>query len=330
MNTVSVIIPVKNSDRTIARTVDSLLAQTYTGPVEILLVGDVGDRTWNPIRKHIDAGRIRIIETQIETGGRDSNHKRNLGLEAATGDVLALTDSDMVLPADWIETGVRLLAEWPCVAGPMASVSTGFWGSYVDGNPFAAKTPRMQSDYVTNVDTFGRKGCKPPITANVFFTRDVFAGVGGLDPEFVYSYEDYEWFQRIVDAGFEILCTARLSADHYHRQGWRDLVREYNRSGRGCAQFVTKHRDAWFSRKRRRDLATVCAMLATAIVMLAAMAFAVPGAALIVAAGATGFVALSGASAVLARRASALLFPAVTLILGLSFSAGMLSGLRRA
>ncbi|WP_028061982.1 glycosyltransferase [Solirubrobacter soli] len=334
MQTVSVVIPVKNSQRTIGRTVDSLLAQTYAGPIEVVLVGDVGDRSWDAVRAHIDEGRIRIIETQIETGGRDSNHKRNLGLDAATGDVLCLTDSDMVLPSDWVATGVELLGSWPCVAGPMASVAEDFWGTYVDGNPFAPKTPRMADDYVANAATLGRKGCKPPITANVFFTREVFERVGGLDPEFVFSYEDYEWFQRIVDAGFEILCTQRLIADHYHRQGWRQLVREYNRSGRGCAQFVNKHKHAFFSRKRRRDLATVCAVLVLGVALLASMAFAVPGATVLAAAGIAtglaGFLALSGFSVLRAGRISAVMFPAVTLILGLSFSAGMLSGLSRA
>jgi GT2 family glycosyltransferase len=334
MQTVSVVIPVKNSGRTIARTVDSLLTQAYEGAIEILLVGDVGDSTWDAIREHIDAGRVGIIETRIETGGRDSNHKRNLGLDAATGEVLCLTDSDMVLPADWVATGVALLADQDCVAGPMASVADDFWGTYVDGNPFAPKTPRMQRDYVANAATLGRKCCKPPITANVFFTREVFDRVGGLDPEFVHSYEDYEWFQRIVDAGFEILCTQRLIADHYHRQGWRDLVREYNRSGRGCAQFVSKHRHAFFSRKRRRDLATVCGVLALGLALLAAMLLAVPGATVLGAAGivtgAAGFVALSAFSVLRSGRFSAVMFPAVTLILGLSFSAGMLSGLTRA
>src|SRR5262249_30195794 len=149
----------------------------------------------------------------------------------------------------------------------------------VDGNPFASKTPRMQRDYVADAVTLGRKGYKPPITANVFFTRAVLERVGGLDPAFVHSYEDYEWFQRIVDAGFAILCTARLTAGPSHRQGWRDLLREYNRSGRGCAQFVRKHREAFFSRKRRRDLNVVGAMLAL-LAVLAAAALAVPGGAL--------------------------------------------------
>ena len=334
MRTVSVVIPVKHSGRTIARTVHSLLEQTYAGIIEIVLVGDVGDSTWEAVRPEIDAGLVRIIETRVETGGRDSNHKRNLGLEAATGDLLCLTDSDMVLPPDWVATGVALMQDegWACVAGSMASVSEGFWSAYVDGNPFASKTPRMQRDYVANGDTLGRKGYKPPITANVFFTRDVLERAGGLDPEFVHSYEDYEWFQRIVDAGFEILCTGRLVADHHHRQGWRDLVREYNRSGRGCAQFVRKHRHAFFSRKRRRDLATVCGVLVAAVLTLVVAAL-VPGgivvAGVAMALGAAAFVGLSGISVLRARRAAAFAFPAVTLVLGLSFSAGMLAGLRR-
>ncbi len=191
--TVSVIIPVKNGGSTIARTVHSLLNQSYRGAVEVILVGDAGDSTWTAVERDIARGLVTIVETSVHTGGRDSNHKRNLGLEAAAGDVLCLTDSDMVLRYQWLETGVALLDEgWACAAGGMASVNPGFWGSYVDENPFAAKTPRMEADYVANAETLGRKGVKPPITANVFFTRAVYELVGGLDAAFVHCVKMFQ------------------------------------------------------------------------------------------------------------------------------------------
>jgi GT2 family glycosyltransferase len=329
---VSVVIPVKHSQRTIRRAVDSLLAQDYDGGLEVVLVGDPGDPTWSVLEPEIDAGLVRVVELEVETGGRDANAKRNAGLAAATGDVLCLTDSDMVLPADWIATGVRLLAGRDCVGGPMLSVDAGFWGSYVDDNPLASKTPRMQQPYVVDRDTIGHPQRKLPITANVFFSRQVYDLVGGFDARFVHSYEDYEFFQRVVDAGCEVYCTAELAALHCHRQGWRDLLGEYHRSGRGCAQFIHKHPRSPFSVNRIAGLALLLALTATVLVQSLALAasgapvlgWVLPG--LGIALTAVGAM-LGVACSARARSAGAFAFPFVTLALGLSFSAGLLRGL---
>jgi cellulose synthase/poly-beta-1,6-N-acetylglucosamine synthase-like glycosyltransferase len=333
MKTVSVILPVKNSHGTIRRTVDSLLAQDYRGSVEIVLVGDRDDTSWDALQAEIDDGLIKTLGVEIDTGGRDSNFKRNAGLGAASGEILALTDSDMVLPSDWISTGVALLDTHACVGGPMASVSDGFWGSYVDKNPFASKTPRMPTAYVVNRQTLGCRNHKLPITANVFLTRELLERVGGLDAEFVHSYEDYEFFQRVVDAGFEILCTPELAALHYHRQGWRALVREYHRSGRGCGQFVRKHPHSPMSRARVQGLTWLLAALVGVVAQAGAhVAVHVPALAALdaLAAGSVGLagVALSLLCVVRTRRLAALTYPLVTFVLALSFSSGLVRHLR--
>jgi cellulose synthase/poly-beta-1,6-N-acetylglucosamine synthase-like glycosyltransferase len=329
---VSVVVPVKASERTIAQTVGALLSQHHDGLLEIILVGDRDDTTWQPIRREIEAGLVRIVEVDVATGGRDANHKRNAGLAAAAGDVLCLTDSDMMPGPDWIATGAGLVeAGWSCVAGPMTSAEHGFWSEYVDENALASKTPRMTSEYVAGATAGGRRGSKLPITANVFFSRALFERVGGLDPEFVYSYEDYEWFQRVVDAGYEILCTPRLVAHHHHRQGWRALVREYRLAGRGCAQFVHRHRSSRLSRQRLRQLAAVvsaCVLgTAAATALTAGWVRFTPAGALALAAVTGCALLLSVSSAFRVHRLSGLAYPLVSLVLGLAFSAGMLAGL---
>jgi succinoglycan biosynthesis protein ExoA len=333
VRSVSVVVPVKNSGRTIVGTVQSLLAQDYAGPLEVVLVGDPGDSTWEPIRDLIDARAVRVVEVEVATGGRDANAKRNAGLAVAAGEVLALTDSDMMLPPDWVSTGVALLDRHACVAGPMESVSDDFWGRYVDTNPFAGKTPRMADEYVTCRNSFDGAR-KPPITANVLFTRELYQRVGGLDAAFVHSYEDYEWFQRVVDAGFSVLCTDRLRALHHHRQGLRQLVREYHRSGRGCAMFVRKHPHSSFGRNRLGHLARLLAVLALTLAEVVTLAFAggdvaaelVP---LQVALVAAGSAVVAATCALRVGSASALAFPFATLVLGVSFTSGLLRGLAR-
>jgi cellulose synthase/poly-beta-1,6-N-acetylglucosamine synthase-like glycosyltransferase len=128
MTRVSIVIPVKSSQRTIAAALDGLQSQTTGADLEVILVGDVRDATWGALRFDAEAQaarryRLRTVEVDADTGGRDSNLKRNLGLKAATGDVLCLSDSDMVLPPEFIATGLELLDHGHDVAGgPMISV----------------------------------------------------------------------------------------------------------------------------------------------------------------------------------------------------------------
>jgi hypothetical protein len=115
---VSVVVPVRRNPRTIRKTVDALLDQTYRGPIEVILVGDRDDPAWDPVRPEIDAGKVQIVEVRAS----DPSFRRNAGLAAATGDVLCLPECDMVPACDWVSTSVALLGDrWRCVAGPMAS-----------------------------------------------------------------------------------------------------------------------------------------------------------------------------------------------------------------
>jgi len=85
---VSVVIPVKDSQRTIGEAVRSLLEQSYGSEnLEIILVGDPGDPTFGPLAAEIASGQVLAVEVAVDSPGRDANAKRNVGLARATGDV---------------------------------------------------------------------------------------------------------------------------------------------------------------------------------------------------------------------------------------------------
>jgi succinoglycan biosynthesis protein ExoA len=321
---VSVVVPVKNSQDTIKPLVQSLLAQDYAGEIEIILVGDIGDRTWSALEPELHHGRVIVYEADIQAPKRDANAKRRIGLEKATGEVLALTDSDMQLPLTWVRTAVTMLAgKDKAVAGSMISVVDGFWGRYVDKNTFLSKTPRMERRYVLTEDNFGRGHCKPPVTANFACTREVHERVGGPPANFSYSYEDYPWFRMIVEAGYTIRCDHQLAAHHSHRSGFKSLMREYRRSGWGCADYLTVYPRCALARKR---LAQLALLVGIGIAGLAAMAW-LPLFVLGVVGG--GVLVVSTASVVRARVVAAAVFPMCTLVLGACFAAGMLMRLAR-
>jgi glycosyltransferase involved in cell wall biosynthesis len=87
---VSAVIPAYNSQNTIARALDSALAQTYR-PIEIIVVDDCSsDDTARVVETYKDRGvrLVRLVERQGASGAR------NAGIAAATGDLAAFLDSD--------------------------------------------------------------------------------------------------------------------------------------------------------------------------------------------------------------------------------------------
>ena len=87
---ISVVIPVFNREGVVLRAVDSVLNQTY--PVhEVIVVDDCStDNTYNLVDS-VDDPRVRLICNEVNSGACRS---RNVGIEAASGEYIALLDSD--------------------------------------------------------------------------------------------------------------------------------------------------------------------------------------------------------------------------------------------
>jgi len=248
---ISVVIPVRGNEKTIKAAVESVLGQDYPMLRELILVGSPDDSTWSALRDLGDS-RLVVMETETPPGIRDANFKRDLGIRETTGDLISLLDSDMVIPQDWMSNAVRLLMEneVDCVAGVMRSIRDDFWGRFVDRNRLGAKTPRAKANYLVSAMGFGAAGHKPPITADILFTKEMYEDCP-IDSSWSHgSLEDYEWFWRVVERGHQVLVSNELFGWHHHRVGFKDLSGEYRRSARGCAFFIRAHRDSPFAQKR--------------------------------------------------------------------------------
>ena len=224
MPTVSVVIPCKSNQRTIRATVTSLLGQDYPNLIELVLVGDVGDTTWQGLDGITDP-RLIVLEHSVEPQLRDPNVKRHKGLNKAHGEVLALADSDIVMDDGWLTRAVALLGEQGggMVAGGMRSIHDTFWGRFVDGNLIAAKTPRLRRPYLVTAELFGKRGtsrrslptqCSPATctgprrwTWSGSTATRTTSGCGG-SPE----------------TGHNILFSGDLTAAHHHRRSYRKLL----------------------------------------------------------------------------------------------------------
>lgn len=92
LSSISVVIPVRNRPVEIAAAIDSVMAQTLL-PIEVIVVDDGStDDTVAQVRVRTgDPVPVRIEALPENRGG---GHARNVGIDAARGDWIALLDSD--------------------------------------------------------------------------------------------------------------------------------------------------------------------------------------------------------------------------------------------
>ena len=101
MPSISVIIPVYNTEAFLEKTVGSLTAQTF-GDIEIICVNDGStDGSLTVLKRLADAdGRIRIIDQERNQG---VSVARNTGIDAAEGEYVYFLDSDDWIDPDYLE-----------------------------------------------------------------------------------------------------------------------------------------------------------------------------------------------------------------------------------
>lgn len=106
---VTVFIPVYNCEDYIGECLDSILGQTYEN-IEVLLVNDGStDRSVEVINAYSDP-RIRLIENEKNMG---IPYTRNVGLEEAKGQYMAIMDSDDIAMPNRVEKQVKFMEQNP-------------------------------------------------------------------------------------------------------------------------------------------------------------------------------------------------------------------------
>ncbi|MBR50345.1 MAG: hypothetical protein CMA83_02060 [Euryarchaeota archaeon] len=97
---VCVIIPSVSNSEELAIALEGLVTQTYTGPLEIIVVGPSND----PGKSVTESKGIRFVD---DSGSRTRADACNVAIEASSSDLIFFTDDDVIIPEDWVEKLVR-------------------------------------------------------------------------------------------------------------------------------------------------------------------------------------------------------------------------------
>jgi glycosyltransferase involved in cell wall biosynthesis len=213
---VSAIVPVRDGERQVGRCLAALLAQTWPAEsLEILVVDDAsGDATRELVREL----PVLLVEQPEPRGPYAA---RNAGVRAATGEVLAFTDSDCAPAKDWIERGVAALAR---EGADLAAGRVRFTLS-----PRAGAFELL--DAISNLDqerSVTERGVAK--TGNLFATRRALDAIGPFAER--RSGCDVEWTARASGGGFALAYAPEAVVEKPAR-GALALARKQWRVGRG-------------------------------------------------------------------------------------------------
>jgi len=110
---VSVVIPAFNEEKHIAACLESFLHQTTKEQFEVILVDNAStDKTSEVAKTFEDKLPLRVISEPQKGRG----YARKAGFEEAKGDIILSTDSDSMVPDDWIEKMLAVFADPKVVA----------------------------------------------------------------------------------------------------------------------------------------------------------------------------------------------------------------------
>jgi GT2 family glycosyltransferase len=233
---VTVIVPVRNEERYIERCLYSVAAQDYARDrIEVLVVdGRSDDRTREIVTRF--AAESTLDVRLIDNPARRVAPAMNIGLRAATGDVIVRVDGHAALAPDYVRRAVAALdaSGADCVGGVLHSE-----GDTYTGRAIAAA---MSSPFGVGGAAFRTGGAAGPVDTVAFgaYRRRVFDMLGPFRED-IDAGEDDEYNYRLRDAGGTILLLPELRATYTVRGGLRALWRQYAAYGAAKPRVLRLH-----------------------------------------------------------------------------------------
>lgn len=208
----SIVVPTRNSARTLERCLDSATAQTHDD-VEVVVVDNrSSDRTL--AIAHARAHRV-------ERGGPERSAQRNRGWRSSTGEYVLFLDSDQVLEPEVAAEAVAAFESDPAISGLVVPELS-------RGEGFLAECRSLEKRLYVGDSR---------VEAARVFRRSVLQECGGYD-ESLTGAEDYELPDRLEAHGHRL---GRIAARVWHDEGRVGLLstfRKKRRYGRGVAGYV--------------------------------------------------------------------------------------------
>lgn len=234
---VSVVICAYNAASTIEDNLESLTRLNYPN-YEVVVVND-GSKDATP---EIAARYPQFKLISVPNGGLSA--ARNLGWRAATGEIIAYTDADTRVDADWLSYLVQPFLDTDAVGvgGPNVVPQDDGWIAQC-----VARSPGGPTHVLLN-DTVAEHipGC------NMAFRRWALEEISGFDPTYTKAGDDVDVCWRLQARGWQLGFSPSALVWHHHRDSVKAYWRQQVGYGEGESFLEHRHQDKFNERGQTR------------------------------------------------------------------------------
>lgn len=233
---VTIIIPVRNEEKTIKRCLDSILALDYPN-FEVIIINDGStDRTGEILQGYLsNQKKIKIIESE----GVGPSEARNLGIKLARGEFVAFTDADCIVHKEWLNELLKGFTDENVVGvggNQLSPEDETYFGRDVQNfmKMIGFMTHYIKKDGFTIVESKNNPTC------NEMYRRKIFYEVGGFLSGF-WPGEDTELDYRIKKKGYKLSHNPRAIVYHYRSENIREYRKMMHNYGKAQAYLIKKY-----------------------------------------------------------------------------------------
>jgi glycosyltransferase involved in cell wall biosynthesis len=223
---VSVVVCTYNAERTLAPCLDSLEKLHYPD-YEVIVVNDGSTDSSLAIAERYSYCRI------ISQPNKGLSVARNVGAEAATGEIIAYTDSDCVADPDWLSYLVAKMemSDLSACGGPnFPPPEESLVPAAVAVSPGGPTHVLLADDVAEHI-----AGC------NMAFRRETLLRLGGFDPIYRAAGDDVDICWRFQDAGYTIGFSPAAVVWHFRHNTVKAYLGQQRGYGKAEALVYSKH-----------------------------------------------------------------------------------------
>jgi len=259
---VSVVLPVLNEELHLSNAVHSILAQDYSGSLEIIVaLGPSKDKT-DEIARELASSDTRILLVKNPSGRTAAG--LNLAINKSSNPVIVRVDAHAELQRNYISQAIEIMKSSGAVnvGGVMAAQGVSYFQKAVASamrSPLGVGTSRFH--------TGGDPGYVDTVYLGVFI-RSAVVAVGGFDERFIRA-QDWELNYRLRQAGGKIFFDPRLQVTYRPRSTAKALAKQYFEYGRWRRVVSRRHQGTI----NYRYLAPPFSLIGTALSIVLALTF---------------------------------------------------------
>lgn len=212
---ISVIIPVYNGEKTLKQCLDSVLNQTYKNYEIIIVDNNSTDKTKEIIKEFQknEKGKNKKIRYLFEPI-RGRGAARYKGEINAKGEIILTTDSDCIVPKNWIKEMIKSIKGYDAVQGFEESASNDFWS---------------ECWQIDSERKYERENMKNPIgkidTKNFAIKKNVLKKIGYTSRKY-FSGNDTYLSIKLAENNYKVKFAKNIRVKHFHADSLKEIFKK--------------------------------------------------------------------------------------------------------